>query len=246
MSISPSLLQDELKQAQLIQQKMQPKPFTHANIDCLQQNWPAHLLSGDCVDYFALSEHQVAFYLGDVSGCGPSAAMVGQWFKGLMQGLRCAADPRLMQPKPLFELLDHEIKQLDLSKKFLTLFYAVLDTDSLQLNYAVAGHLPMPILYHQNQASYLEGQAMPLGLFTPARFNAYNCQLPNNFALLLFSDGILERMDNGPMLDKETQLLSLVTSVAGDVEKLANKLGLANADNLLDDTSMLAISRSSV
>lgn len=242
---------DELRNDQQagreLQQRMLPKPLDLDGVCCSHQIYPALFLSGDFLDYFKISEHQIAFYLADISGHGSSSAFVTVLLKKLIDQLKRSylrgLGTELINPERVLAYInaDLEASRLD---KYLTVFYAVLNTQTLQLSYSVGGHLPMPLLLSQGQAQYLEGRGMPVGLFAEANYSTYHCQLPDDFQLLLFSDGVLEMLEAQPLADKEAQLLTLVHACQGNLDCLAARLGLSNEAEVPDDIAMVAIARS--
>lgn len=63
---------------------------------------------------------------------------------------------------------------------------------------------------------------------------------------MLFSDGILEIIQQPSLQEKEDSLLEMVRSSAGDLENLAAQLQLDELPEVPDDIAMMAIGRSKV
>ena len=101
----------------------------------------------------------------------------------------------------------------------------------------------MPVLVTDEGSRYLEGRGMPVGLFPEAEYLDYEMTLPENFNLLLFSDGILEIMKESSLNDKEASLLRLTSASKGGLEQLGNMLGLNEDLEVPDDIAMASISR---
>lgn len=228
-----------------IQVRMQPKPFSLQGLDFKHLIVPALFLSGDILDYFKISEHQVGFYIADVSGHGASSAFVTILIKKLVDQFRRAyvrkENTDILKPDEVLSFINSDLESSHLDK-YATIFYGVIDTNSLTLKYSVGGHLPMPVLYSNNQAQYLEGQGMAVGLFAEAKFKTYERTLPDDFRLLLFSDGILEMM-NKDNVDKEEQLKTLVEHSQGRLKTLTEHFNLEEDVEVLDDITMVAIAR---
>lgn len=238
-------LRDDHIAGREIQIRLQPKPFDLQGLNFKHLVVPALFLSGDILDYFKISDHQVGFYIADVSGHGASSAFVTILIKKLVDQFRRAyirnENTEILNPAEVLSFINTDLESSHLDK-YATMFYAVIDTKNLTLKYSVGGHLPMPVLYSNDQATYLEGQGMAVGLFAEARFNTYECQLPEDFRLLLFSDGILEMM-NDEKIDKERQLTALVERSQGRLSTLAQHLNLEQDVEVLDDITMVAIVR---
>lgn len=84
---------------------------------------------------------------------------------------------------------------------------------------------------------------MPVGLFREARYQEHTIELPTNFSLLMFSDGILEIMKESTLNEKEEALLALVLESNGNIDRIATALGVSDAQEVPDDIAMLSIAR---
>ena len=124
-----------------------------------------------------------------------------------------------------------------------TLFVGVIDTLTHQMHYVVAGHLPMPILITPNGAEYLSGAGKPVGIFKDIGWQVYGYQLPAQFALVCFSDGVLETLNQDELQAKEAHLLKLVASTNGSLDSLCNTLVIKEIRDNPDDIAVLSISR---
>lgn len=241
---------EELRNDQLagreLQLRMLPKPLAQDGFYFNHRIIPALFLSGDFLDYFKINEHQIAFYLADVSGHGSSSAFVTVVLKKLIEQLRRGykkgQNEDLLHPAKVLSFLNADIESSQLDK-YLTIFYGVLDTQQNTLQYSVGGHLPMPVVWADQQAYYLTGQGMPVGLFAEANYNNYHCTLPDDFRLLLFSDGVLEMISEQSVTEKEQKLLQLVSQAQGDLSLLAGWLEIDEQKDIPDDITMLSINR---
>ena len=142
-----------------------------------------------------------------------------------------------MAPAINSELLASELE------KHLTMFYGVIDTRTLEMRYSVGGHFPMPVLLDDEGGRYLEGRGMPVGLFREAQYQEYSATLKADFALLMFSDGILEIMKESTLNDKEALLLDVAVRSRGDLSVLTSELGAGTTDDLPDDIALMAVRR---
>ncbi len=231
------------RQAQL---RMLPDPLDFDGLHCEHRIIPAMLLSGDFLDYFELDENRIVFYIADVSGHGASSAFVTVLLKNLTYRLRRnfhrGSSSDLLYPSQVLDRINGELLASEL-EKHLTMFYGVFCTRTNSLRYSVGGHFPMPVLVTDEGSRYLEGRGMPVGLFPEAEYLDYEMTLPENFNLLLFSDGILEIMKESSLNDKEASLLRLTSASKGGLEQLGNMLGLNEDLEVPDDIAMASISR---
>jgi phosphoserine phosphatase RsbU/P len=111
------------------------------------------------------------------------------------------------------------------------------------MRYVVAGHLPMPILKTEMSTLYLEGCGKPVGIFKDVSWQIYECDLPAQFMLSCFSDGILEVLDDENLQQKESSLLAKVASAAGGLDSVCDTLAIKDIRDNPDDIAVLTISR---
>jgi phosphoserine phosphatase RsbU/P len=244
---------DELRSDQLagrqIQIRMLPDPLNFRDIECEHRIIPSLLLSGDFLDYFELGEQRLVFYIADVSGHGASSAFVTVLLKNLTYRLRRnfrrGSSDDLLHPAQVLLRINAEVLATGLDK-FLTMFYGIVDTCSGEMTYSVGGHLPMPALMTHDGIRFLEGRGRPVGLFPEAEYATYTLQLPADFRLMLFSDGVLEILQADTLAGREQALLDLVTETRGDLDALSLALGLDQNPEVPDDIAMMAIGRGSL
>lgn len=209
---------------------------------------PSLYLSGDFIDYAHIKKRYLAFYLADVSGHGSSSAFVTIWLKHLVsrmvreEELFGDAESFATGTNLLLQTVNREIKETRLNHH-LTFFVGVIDTHTQLMNYSVAGHLPMPILKTPEKCTYLTGMGKPVGIFKDVTWHIYNVQLPENFSLLCFSDGVLEILPADGLQEKEAQLLYKVAQTTGSIESVCNTLQVKDDGESPDDIAILTISR---
>jgi phosphoserine phosphatase RsbU/P len=209
---------------------------------------PSLFLSGDFIDYAQIKQRYLAFYLADVSGHGASSAFVTIWLKHVVS--RMVREEGLFSDYHSFEMgcaqmlqqINRELIETRVGHH-LTLFVGVIDTQTRQMRYVVAGHLPMPVLIEQGTAIYLEGQGKPVGIFKDAKWQIYHRQLPENFALICFSDGVLELCNKKDLAEKEADLLKKLSLSTGTLESVCNTLSINQVKDNPDDIAILSISR---
>lgn len=241
---------DELRADQLAgrhaQQRMLPESISFRGVKCEHRLTPSLLLSGDFLDYFELDDDRLVFYLADVSGHGASSAFVTVLLKNLTYRLKRnfnrGSSDDVIHPARVLHRVNSELHASELDKH-LTMFYGVICLKENTLHYSVGGHFPMPIMLTEKGSSYLDGRAMPIGLFPEAEYQEYKMSLEQNFSLLMFSDGILEIMPESTLNDKEEALLAMTIESRGDVNAIAEALGIPARDEVPDDIAMVSVSR---
>jgi serine phosphatase RsbU (regulator of sigma subunit)/anti-sigma regulatory factor (Ser/Thr protein kinase) len=195
-------------------------------------------LGGDWYDAFALPDGRLGMAIGDVVGHGfHAAAIMGQ----LRSGLRAYALDG-MPPGEVLERLNRLLRQLEPGRTS-TLVYLVLDPHGGTLTAATAGHPPPLVGPLDGDACYLElPGSVPLGAARHALYEERESELDPGSALLLYTDGLLERP--GESLDAGLERLR-ATVQRGDED--LQRLGDTIVDELLpegtgdDDAALLVV-----
>lgn len=210
--------------------------------------FPSLYLSGDTVDYKLVSRHEVLFYIADVSGHGSSSAFITillrfrieQMRKEYLRGRFTGA----FTPAKILGLLNRDLLESGL-EKHITLFVGVLDDVTNVLNYSVAGHQPLPLLYQNGHADYipLSRSSFPIGLLAEAEYFDETLTVSKDFALILFSDGIFEFLKQGDMVAKEAQLRAVVANCKGDFDSIKTTLALNKSISVPDDIAVMSVTR---
>ncbi|HCZ9424261.1 TPA: SpoIIE family protein phosphatase [Pseudomonas aeruginosa] len=247
LQASLNLLQEDQNAGRQVQMNMLPvTPWSIEGLEFSHRIIPSLYLSGDFVDYFRVDERRVAFYLADVSGHGASSAFVTVLLKFMTTRLlyESRRNGTLPEFKPS-EVLAHINRGLINTKlgKHVTMLGGVIDLEKNCLTYSIGGHLPLPVLFVDGQASYLEGRGLPVGLFDDASYDDRVMELPPSFSLSLFSDGILDVLPGAMLKEKEASLPEQVAAAGGTLDGLRQVFGLANLAEMPDDIALLVLSR---
>ena len=247
LQASLHLLQEDQNAGRQVQMNMLPEtPWQVADLQFSHRIIPSLYLSGDFVDYFRVDEHRVAFYLADVSGHGASSAFITVLLKFMTTRLLFESKRNGTLPKfKPSEVLGHINRGLINCKlgKHVTMLGGVIDEQTNRLTYSIGGHLPLPVMYSNGDAQYLQGRGLPVGLFDEAEYSDHEIELPQSFSLTLLSDGILDLLPGDTLQEKETQLPQLVSSAGGSLEGLSTALGLANLADMPDDIALMVLCR---
>ncbi|WP_339067608.1 SpoIIE family protein phosphatase [Teredinibacter turnerae] len=251
------LLEHDQKAGRRVQSKLLPvSPLTVSDITLSFEVIPSLYLSGDFIDYGFLSRRYLAFYLTDVSGHGAAPAFVTVWLNQLVR--RLFREQRIFDSEESFKrdaasllkLVNQEVIRSKIGCH-LTSLVGVIDTQTREMRYVVAGHLPLPVLLVGDRCEYLPGKGKPLGFFEDGEWEINSVQLPENFTLAVFSDGILEVLPRQDLLAKEAYLLDHIAtshnptarnsfSAASTVD-LSDSFGLKNLEAVPDDIAILKI-----
>jgi serine/threonine-protein kinase RsbW len=194
-------------------------------------------VGGDWYDVFRLADGHVALVVGDVVGHGLDAAVAMGQLRGAVRALAPGSTPAEMLSR-----LDAFVAGLA-SASMATLAYADLDPVSGSMRFACAGHPPPLVRRASGDADLVwDGRSTPLGVtFGTRRVDAV-LQLGPGDALVLYTDGLVERRDRS-IDDRLARLAGAVADL--DVfdgtyaERLADEM--LGADVHDDDACVLAV-----
>jgi|SRR5579862_4559759 sigma-B regulation protein RsbU (phosphoserine phosphatase) len=181
--------QDEMEEALRIQQRLLPAQIPQAAGYEIAAIWrPARIIGGDYYDVLRLGQDTLAFCIADVAGHGLPAALVMANLQAAVHGFASIG----LAPHEMCEGLNRVLCENLSPDRFVTFFYAVLNTKSGRLQYSNAGH-PSPLVSRIDGSSVsLQGGGPVLGLFPEERFTTQEVQLIASDRLVCFTDGVLE------------------------------------------------------
>jgi serine phosphatase RsbU (regulator of sigma subunit) len=152
---------------------------------------PASYVSGDIYDATRLDEEHVGFFVADAVGHGMPAALLTIFLKRTLETKEITKDGyRLIPPDEALAHLNNELLSQQLSLcQFVTMIYGILNTRTLELQWARAGH-PLPFLLKRSGGSQeLELDGALLGVFPDEQFPLQKVQLQPGDSILMYSDG---------------------------------------------------------
>jgi len=185
-------LTEQLRMAGLVQRDFLPTQLP----DCEEVQWatlflPAEWVSGDIYDIVRIDEQHIGFYVADAVGHAMPAALLTIFVKqALIMRETIENNYRIFPPAEVMRNLNIRMAGQKLSGyQFATCCYGLLNTKTLQLTYARAGH-PYPILIKPDtQPEQLEVRGPLLGIFEQSEYIQQTVQLQHGDKLLLYSDG---------------------------------------------------------
>ena len=206
------LLEEELRLAREIQKKLLPKESPHVpGYDVVGVSEPAKRVGGDYFDFLDFGDGRLGLCLADVSGKGITAAMLLSNVQATIRSQgRLAPDAGAC----VSQSNDMLYASTD-SDKFVTMFYAVLDTEAHRLEYCNAGHNPPIMLGGSGGPVLLETGGPVLGVMEGFPYERGEVEFMPGQTLLVYSDGFSEAMN--PRLDEfgDARLRSSAETHAG-------------------------------
>jgi len=201
----------DFAQASAIQQTLLPREMPDVAGLEVSGIWkPARTMGGDYYDLIVLSERELAVCIGDVAGKGMPAALL---MSGLQAAVRASASN---SPRDLCERVRRVVVSSLSGGRFVTFFYATLDTAAMRLRWCNAGH-NAPILARADGriVRLAEGGPAFSRLFRTDRYEERELPLEPGDRLVLFTDGVSESSDASGELFGEGRIEELVTAGAG-------------------------------
>ena len=184
-------LDQELADAEEIQRALLPKELPH--IECLDiaVAWrPARAVGGDYFDVLKFSDHRAGICIADVAGKGMPAALMMSNAHAFLKSL--AAET--LDPNELCTRVNKAVCENIVPNRFISCFYALLDTQTKTLSYTNAGHYA-PMLIRDGHCHRLTDGGPVLGVFQDQAYELQEMELRSGDCLALFTDGVTEACD---------------------------------------------------
>jgi len=239
--------QEELKQnlevATDIHQAMLPQhtlDIPHYELQAFQQSCQA--VGGDYYDHICLANGHVWLIVADVSGKGYPAALSVANLRATFHTL-AYLDTDLEKAA---DYINHSLCETLTGGRFITLFMADLNTNTHDLTWINAGHVPV-LCCLDGHINKLSAVAPPMGLQDGLPFPSQHYQIQEQELLLTYSDGVSEaRQHQTHELYGETRLCAWLVqhehsdAWTSDLQHELNTFGEIAAD---DDVTMLFLQR---
>ena len=149
---------------------------------------PARELGGDFCDLMPYGSGRLALALGNVSGTGLAAALLGALVVGI---LRAHIVDHVAPAPEVLAAINDRVHAAHLDPRFVVMIFAVLDPFTRQLTLANAGN-PYPFLMRKGRIEEITVSGIPLGRNESTRYEAASLDLEPADIVVFASDGILE------------------------------------------------------
>ena len=190
-------MQKELEIARNVQVGLLPKTSPQLKgFDISGTCLPAKEVGGDYFDFVTLSPSKLGIAVGDVSGKGVPAAIYMTLTKGILQS---HAEENI-SPKMVLTKVNKLLYRTIEKNSFVSMFYAILDTDTKKLTYARAGHNPgIVVSQSDGNSTLLSSEGIALGLEEGTVFERTLqenvMEVHSGDTLVFYTDGIVEAMN---------------------------------------------------
>ena len=181
----------EMQIAREIQQSLFPRGCPAVpGFEVAAESESCYQVGGDHYDFIPLPEGRLALAVADVSGKGAPASILMASVHASLQALAGAASPAVV-----LERLNRFLFASTQANKFVTLFYAELDTRARRLSYVNAGHVPpFRVRGRDGEIERLLAGGPALGLFDEATFEVGDLALDSGDVVGMVTDGVTEAL----------------------------------------------------
>jgi sigma-B regulation protein RsbU (phosphoserine phosphatase) len=192
-------------------------------------------VGGDWYDLLRLPSGHVGVVIGDVAGNGLRAAVIMGRFRSALRAYALETT----DPADVLTRLDRKV-QLFEPDAMATAVYVVIDPSHSTVTVSLAGHLPPILLDSDGRARQLRAPTdLPLGAYADTPRQATALPLPH--AMLLYTDGLVERRERHIDEGINELLASLSTGTADDLCSQAT--AALHHTPATDDVALIAVRR---
>jgi sigma-B regulation protein RsbU (phosphoserine phosphatase) len=202
---------EDIKHAGRVQRNVLPNAYASENVRIEGRINPARVLSGDFFDVIELGHDRIGIAMGDVSGKGVPASLT---MMSIISSVRVLAH-KVKRPNEMLTLLNESLYESEASiedfLQYSTGFYAILDLRTLRLGYSIAGS-EKPLWWHGRQRvlTPLDGDGLPLGMFSATRYSVEKITLEPGDKIIFFTDGVTDaKSPSGARYGRQTFATSI-------------------------------------
>lgn len=197
---------------------------------------PANTVAGDYYDVFyrsAAGEPRLLIVVADVAGKSVPAALLMATFQASLQTLSAA---RTSLEELVAGINRYACAHSFGGLRFTTAFIAELDPANRAIRYVCAGH-NAPVLRHvTGEVQRLDVGGLPFGIQPDAPFEVGHAQLGRGDLLLIFTDGLIEAVNEKGEEYGEARLLEMLNTVPGESAAETQRFIMQSADAFVGAT----------
>ncbi|MCX5813004.1 MAG: SpoIIE family protein phosphatase [Proteobacteria bacterium] len=241
-------MESELKVAHDIQMSILPKMFPpfpdRREFDIYAMIQPAKEVGGDFYDFFQIDHDHLCFVMADVSGKGIPASLFMAVTKTLIKAKAAVG----LTPDRIVSRVNEELCVGNDNNMFVTVFCAILDVRTGEMEYTNGGHNPPLIIRKTGEVSVLKSTGgIVVGVIDDAKYTVDKLTLEPGDSIYLFTDGVNEamnknnelfsdkRLEQGIIRLKEKSIKEIIDGIMGEIELFAQDTPQS------DDITMMVI-----
>jgi len=224
-SLEKQRMEEELAIGRELQISMLPAKCPEiVNFEIAAFSVPAREVGGDFYDFIEINANKLGLVIVDVTGKSVSGALVMSASRSIF---RMLAENELTVSESM-QRANRRAKKDIKSGMFIALLYAVVDAEARTLSLCSAGQT-QPIIRSAatGTTDFIEtkGDKFPLGIFETVDYRETNLQLAAGDQIVLYTDGIVEAMnEKGEMFGFERLLNLIQNSESATAEALLQEI----------------------
>ncbi len=233
-------------QLAILPQDFPPFDDLKDTVDVYASMKPAKDVGGDFYDITRIDEDHIGLTMADVSGKGVPAAM----FMAVSHTLLRLAGKKKLKPEDVIIESNNVLAAESFDNMFVTLFYAIMNVRTGEVQYVNAGHNPPYILHKDGTLETLPtSKNICLGVLEDYTYTSDSLTLQKGDCLVTFTDGVTEACSTSNELYGESRLEALLPTLAGQSARsiLDNVINAVHAHaegaEQSDDITMLVAKR---
>lgn len=245
-TVEKEKLKSELDVARNIQGQMLSKDFPSLeSVGIFADSCPAREVGGDLYD-FTVSEGNLYFILGDVSGKSVPAALLMAITIAAFRSVR----KKNHSVEEIVSIINDTFCKSNENMMFVTLVVGKLNMATGEVELCNAGHNPIVLISPEGKADFIKARAnVACGVMQGFPYERDGFTLQKGSRLILYSDGVTEAEDKDKAQYGESRLLEWAGTdghtIAGDKEAvsalLASVRSFTDGAEQNDDISIMSI-----
>jgi sigma-B regulation protein RsbU (phosphoserine phosphatase) len=201
-------LEHDLDMARDVQLRLlPPTPARKPHAEFATRFLPARTIGGDLYDFLPYDENCIGIAMSDVSGKAAPAAL----YAALISGIMRAATSQMLSPADMLKQLNDSLQERKMDAQYVTMLFAVWNDEKQTLQIANAGAV-QPLFCRAGQVETVEAEGFPLGMFKDVSYEEFTLSTRPGDAIVFFSDGIVDAVNENEEMFGNDRLVALVTS----------------------------------
>ncbi len=201
-------LEHDLDMAREVQLRLlPPTPARKPYAEFATRFLPARTIGGDLYDFLPYDDQRIGIAMGDVSGKAAPAAL----YAALISGIMRAATNQALSPAAMLRQLNDSLQERKMDAQYVTMVFAVWNDEKQTLQIANAGAV-QPLFCRGGQVETVQAEGFPLGMFKDVSYEEFTLSTRSGDAVIFFSDGIVDAVNDKEEMFGNERLTELVTS----------------------------------
>ena len=239
------IIEEELDRVGAIQRTFIPTHFpTHPEIEFGHFYGPCTQAGGDYFDLIEIGKSYWGLLIADVTGHGTPAAVVMAITHTLMHSFISS----FHYPSTALKVANEKLNEHLAPTFYVTMFYGVLNLDTMRFRYSSAGHEPMMLFRHrEKKIEYLKTEyGYPLKLLESDDYDEREISLEPKDKIIMFTDGLVEIRNETGELFTSSRLEQLVSKYHDlppqqFVDAIINEVKAFRTDKVFEDDVTLYV-----